>query len=150
MSKMILDQKDLNKLLFNAKKIRDRNRTFAQLAVNSYNKIKDLKCCFGPYLEGGFDDDDNGAVFRLAFYEDDIKHYIYIARDKDSNYCLDTDKMETQVDMYSMNLDLDIMPHKIFNECKTNDGYLQTVVMFRRKSEKSKRVFVEIFSDFQL
>jgi len=147
MSKMILDQKDLNKLLFNAKKIRDRNRTFAQLAVNSYNKIKDLKCCFGPYLESNF---NNGALLRLAFYEDDIKHYIYIARDKDSNYRLDTDKMETQVDMYSMNLDLNTMPDKIFNGYKSNDGCPQTVVLFRREAEKSKRVFVEIFSDLQL
>jgi len=147
MSKMILDQKDLNKLLFNAKKIRDRNRTFAQLAVNSYNKIKDLKCCFGPYLESNY---NNGTLLRLAFYEDDIKHYIYIVRDKDSNYRLDTDKMYTQVDMYSMNLDLNIMPDKIFNGYKSNDGYLQTAVIFTREAEKSKRVFVEIFSDLQL
>lgn len=144
MSKMILDQKDLNKLLFNAKKIRERNLNFAQLAVNSYNKIKDLKC-FGSYLESNSID---GVLLSLAFYEDDIKHYIYIVRDKDSsNYILYTDKMETQVDMYSMNLDLDIMPHKIFNGCKSDDSYLQTVVMFRREAEKSKRVFVEIFGN---
>lgn len=150
MSKMILNQKDLNKLLFNAKKIRERNLNFAQLAVNSYNKIKDLECCFGSYLESNF---DNGAVamLRLAFYEDDIKHYIYIVRDEDSdNYSLDADKMETQVDMYSMNLDLNIMPHKIFNGYKSNDGCPQTVVLFRREAEKSKRVFVGIFSDLQL
>ena len=144
MSKMILNQEDLNKLLFNAKKIRERNLIFARMAVKSYNEIKDLKC-FGLYLESNSID---GVLLRLDFYEDDIKHYIYIARDKDSsNYILYTDKIETQVDMCSMNLDLNTMPDKIFNGNKSNDGCPQTVVLFRREAEKSKRVFVEIFGN---